>query len=101
MRLKIYSKNENFLDKKRIISELNIDHISENICDFLLYVFFNYINLPGLEQEYYDKKLSPDANSVEICLNADAFLNTFGLSPLDYAEVEPGWYCLASRELVR
>jgi hypothetical protein len=99
--LKISSKIESFRDAARIIKSLNIPEISDSPLSFLIYVYKNYINLSGLADEYYTKELCPDAKRAEICLNADAFLNAFELSPDGYTEVEPGWYCLASRELAR
>jgi hypothetical protein len=101
VRLKISSKSESFRNAARIIKSLNIPKISDNPLSFLIYVYKNYINLSALSDEYYTKELCPAAKRAEICLNADAFLNVFELSPADYAEVEPGWYCLASRELAR
>ena len=101
VRLKISSRGSAFLQVRKIIRSLNIPNISDDPLSFLIYVYKNYINISALENDYYTEKLCPDAKRVEICLDADAFLNAFELSPADYAEVEPGWFCLASKELVR
>lgn len=103
VRLKISSRGETFLQVSRLVKSLNIPIISDDPLLFLLYVYKNYINVPALEVEddHYSKKYYPSINRAEICLDADAFLNAFDLSPSDYAEVEPGWYCVASKEVVR
>jgi hypothetical protein len=101
VRLKIHSSEENVKDKKRIITSLNIPIISKDPLSFLDFVYKNCINVCTLENEFYTEKLFPDAKRVEICLSADAFLNAFNLSPDDYTEVEAGWFCLASKEVVR
>lgn len=100
-RLKISLKGEIFVHIGRNIRSLNIPIISDDPLSFLIHVYKNYIKIPALENEYYTKKFFPEATSAEICLNADAFLNAFELSPADYPEVEPGWFCLASKEIVR
>lgn len=101
IRLKVFTKGETFIDVEKRIKSLSIPKISDDPLSLLIYVYKKYINLSALRDEHYNEKLCPDAKSVDICLNADAFLNAFELSPTDYAEVEPGWYCLASKELVR
>lgn len=100
-RLKVSSKSESFCNAARIIKSLNISNISDDPFSFLMYVFKYCINISALEDEFYTEKLFPDAKRAEICLNVDAFLNAFELSPADYAEVEPGWFCLASKAIVR
>lgn len=101
VRLKIPKMGDSFIQARRLIKSINIDHISDLPLQFLLYVYKNFINLSALEDDYYSRRICPDARRVEFCLNADAFLNAFELSPADYAEVEAGWYCLASKELAR
>ena len=101
VRLKVSSKSKTFLQVRRIVQNMNIPRISEDPLSFFLYIYKKSICLRELENEYYTKSICPDAKRAEICLNADAFLNAFGLSPGDYSEVEPGWYCLASKELAR
>lgn len=100
-RLKISLGGETFVKIGRRIRSLNIPIISDDPLSFLIHVYKNYLKIPALEDEYYTKKIFPEARSSEICLNADAFLNAFELSPADYPEVEPGWFCLASKEIVR
>ena len=101
VRLKIHSSSETLRQVRRIIKSLNIPKISDDPLSLLIYVYKNYINIPALEGEYYNEKLCPVAKRAEICLKADAFLNAFEPPPADYAEVEAGWFCLASKEIVR
>lgn len=83
----------------RYIKAGNYPDISEYPEDFLLYAFKNSINLSELCAEGNFHKPIPGLKRIEMCLHAEVMAGVFHLRLADYEEVEPGWYCISSREL--
>lgn len=82
------------------IKKSTVPIISSFPREFLIYLLKNYINLPGLPDEAgFPLASHPNLRSIEMCVSQTVMTEILKLNPVDYVQVGPDWYCLASREL--
>jgi hypothetical protein len=83
----------------RILRNQDVPIVSTFPKEFLLYVLKNYICLRSLRTNDFTKERYPDLTRIEMCVQRPVMTEVFELPLSDYTEVEPNWFCLASREI--
>jgi hypothetical protein len=81
------------------LREYDVPIISTFPKDFLLYVLKNYICLRSLRTNDFTQERYPDLTRIEMCVQRPVMTEVFELPLSDFTEVEPNWFCLASREI--
>lgn len=82
------------------IAKSNVPIISARPREFLIHVLKSYIHLPDLPEDAdFPRDSCPHLRRIELCVSPAIMTKILKLDPADHVQVEPDWYCLASREL--
>lgn len=98
LRLKVPYERKNLELWARGIIRRNIPFISDHALEVLLYCIRSAVKFDHLRDDRITEQC-PQVRRLEIAVMTEVARDLYGLPPSDLNEVEPGWVCIASREI--